>query len=171
MKNSLVTYTVLLVLTYANLSAQTISELDRRNGFKSIKLGSHIDSVKEAAFKKDIIELKEFQAKLYQTDFEDYRTVGEVSVKKVLLKTYKDLVYEIEVILPKDPRVMQGLEKSFGPATYSMRLHAYYWNAENLSLVFKGDGKQIHLTYKSAPIIKMMHEDKNKKVDQVAEEF
>jgi hypothetical protein len=163
--------TIALTLIATCLSAQDVSELDRRNGFKSIKLGSLIDSVKEAVFKKDIIELEAYPAKLYETKHADYTSIGEVEVKKVQLKTYKGLIYEIHVYLPKDARVMQGLEKSYGAATYSMRLHAYYWNGESLSLVFKGEGKHIHLTYKSAPIIKMMHEDKNKKVEQVAEEF
>ncbi len=161
----------LLGLVSSGLKAQDVSELDRRNGFKSIKLGSPIDSVKAAVFKKDMVELKTYPAKIYETKHADYKSIGDVNVKKVVLKTYKNLIYEINVSLPKDPRVMQGLEKSYGPATFSVRMHAYYWNAENLSLIFKGDGKQIHLTYKSGPIIKMMHEDKNKKVEKVAEEF
>jgi hypothetical protein len=160
-----------LILFNACLQAQNTSELDRRNGFKDIKLGSPIDSVKDAVLKKDIIELKMFPAKIYETRHTDYKSIGEVAVQKLQLKTYKGLIYEINVYLPKDPRVMQGLEKSYGAATYSVRMHAYYWKAENLSLVFKGDGKKIHLTYKSAPMLKMMHEDKSKKVEQVAEEF
>jgi hypothetical protein len=161
----------LLISINTCLWAQNTAELDRRNGFKNIKLGSPIDSVKEAIFKKDFLEQKMFPAKIYETRHADYIMIGEVPVKKLELKTYKGLVYEINVFLPKDPRVMQGLEKSYGESTFSVRLHAYYWNAENLSLVFKGDGKKIHLTYKSAPMLKMMHEDKNKKAEQVAEEF
>ena len=166
-----ITLSFLLILINACLLAQNTSELDRRNGFKVIKLGSPIDSVKAAVFKKDIIELKMFPAKIYETKHTDYKSIGEVAVKKLQLKTYKGLIYEINVYLPKDPRVMQGLEKSYGAATFSVRMHAYYWKSENLSLVFKGDGKKIHLTYKSAPMLKTMHEDKNKKVEQVAEEF
>lgn len=162
---------ILLILIYSSLAAQNTSELDRRNGFKTIKLGSPIDSVKAAVFKKDIMEQNIFPAKISETKHADYKSIGEVTVKKVEIKTYKDLIYEIHVTLPKDPRVMQGLEKSYGVATFSVRLNAYYWKAENLSLVFKGDGKKIHLTYKSAPMLKMMHEDKSKKADQVAEEF
>lgn len=168
---SVLVISVFLVLIASPLYGQNISELDRRNGFKSIKLGNPIDSVKEAVFKKDILELKKFPAKIYETTHSEYLSIGEVAVKKVQLKTYNNLVYEINVFLPKDQRIMQGLEKSFGPATYSVRLHAYYWNAETLSLVFKGDKKKIQLTYKSAPIIKMMHDDKNQKVEKVAEEF
>lgn len=168
---SIVVVSILVVLITTTLSGQNVSELDRRNGFKDIKLGNSIDSVKNAEFKKDIVELKKYPAKIYETKHADYLSIGEVVVKKVQIKTYKNLIYEINVFLPKDHRIMQGLEKSFGSATYSVRLHAYYWNAENLSLVFKGDKKKIQLTYKSAPIIKMMHDDKNQKVEQVAEEF
>jgi len=160
-----------LVFISTALCAQNLTELDRRNGFKSIKLGNPIDSVKEAVFKKDIVELKTFPAKIYESKHLDYKSIGEVQVKKLEIKTYRDLIYEINVSLPKDPRVMQGLEKSYGAATYSVRMHAYYWKGEALSLTFKGDGKKIQLTYKSAPVIKMMHDDKSKKVDQVAEEF
>lgn len=169
MKSFIISF--LLIIINTGLWAQNTSELDRRNGFKDIKLGSPIDSVKGAVLKKEIMEQKMFPAKIYETKHPDYKTIGEVVVKKIELKTYKGLIYEINVFLPKDQRVMQGLEKSYGEATFSVRLHAYYWKAENLSLVFKGDSKKIHLTYKSAPMLKMMHEDKSKKVDEVAEEF
>ncbi len=169
MKSTIIS--LLLILINSSLWAQNTAELDRRNGFRNIKLGNPIDSVKEAVFKKDIMEQKMYPAKIYETKHADYKSIGEVPVKKIELKTYKDLIYQINIVLPKDPRVMQGLEKSYGEATYSVRLHAYYWKAENLSLIFKGDGKQIHLSYKSAPMLKMMNEDKSKKVDQVAEEF
>jgi hypothetical protein len=168
-KSLIIIYSLVCISTV--LYAQNIAELDRRNGFKSIKLGNPIDSVKEAIFKKDIVELNAFPGKIYESKHADYKSIGEVPVKKLELKTYKDLIYEINVFLPKDPRVMQGLEKSYGAATYSVRMHAYYWKGETLSLTLKGDGKKIQLTYKSAPVIKMMHEDKSKKVDQVAEDF
>jgi hypothetical protein len=153
------------------VNAQEVSELDRRNGFKSIQLGTAIDSVKGAAFKKDFIERKEFPAKVYETEFAEYMTVGEVPVKKLQLYTYNGLIYEIHVYLPKDARVMPGLEKTFGPSTHSMRMNAYYWKSEKLSLIFEGDGKQIHLTYRSAPMIRMMYDDKNKKSEEVASDF
>ncbi len=169
MKSLIISFLSIVINT--GLWAQNPYELDRRNGFKDIKLGSPIDSVKGVVFKKDIMEQKMFPAKIYETKHADYKSIGEVTVKKIELKTYKGLIYEIHVFLPKDQRVMQGLEKSYGEATFSVRLHAYYWKAENLSLVFKGDGKKIHLTYKSASMLKMMHDDKSKKVNEVAEEF
>ncbi|MBL7874919.1 MAG: hypothetical protein JNL53_04605 [Cyclobacteriaceae bacterium] len=164
-------YTLLFLFLCLNLLSQDLAELDKRNGFKEIKLGFPIDSVKNAVFKKDIIERKEFQAKVYETEYPDYMTIGDVPVKKISLKTYKDLIYEIDVTTAKDPKVMRGLEKSYGKATYSIRIESYYWKAETLSLVYKGHRKDVKLTYRSGPVIRMMYEDKGKQVDAVADDF
>jgi len=161
---------MLVVFTFT-LQAQDVSELERRNGFKEIKLGISIDSVKDATFKKDIIERKEFQAKVYETEHPDYMTIGDVVVKKISIKTYKGLIFEIDVVTVKDPKVMRGLEKSYGKATYSIRTESYYWNGQTLSLVYKGHHKDIKLTYRSSPVISMMYEDKGKKVEEVADDF
>ncbi len=162
---------LLLLMGTLTLYAQDTKELDRRNGFKEIKLGSLIDSVKQTTFKKNITERKEFQAKVYETEHPDYMTIGGVEVKKISLKTYKGLIYEIDVTTSKDPNVMRGLEKSFGKATYSIRTESYYWKAETLSLVYKGHHKELKLTYRSGPVIRMMYEDKGKKIEEVAEDF
>jgi len=163
--------TILLFPIAINLLAQDATELERRNGFKEIKLGSSIDSVKAAIFKKDIIERKEFEAKVYETEHPDYVMIGDVPVKEISLKVYNGLIYEIDVITGKDPKVMRGLEKSYGKATYSIRTESYYWKAKSLSLVYKGHHKEIKLTYRSGPVINMMYEDKGKKIDDVADDF
>jgi len=59
---------LLLVLFSFQGQAQDKAELVRRNGFKDLKLGSPIDSVKGAEFKKDIKEKNEFPAKLYTVE-------------------------------------------------------------------------------------------------------
>ena len=66
-----------IVLTFILLpfltSGQDTSELVRRNGFKDIKLGSLVDSVRGATFEKDFTELKEFEAKLYEVEVKHQR--------------------------------------------------------------------------------------------------
>ncbi|MBX2896198.1 MAG: hypothetical protein KF856_13370 [Cyclobacteriaceae bacterium] len=163
--------TILLLLTYAYSNAQDVNELERRNGFKEIKLGMLIDSVKGAAFKKDLTERKEFPVKQYETKHTDYMTIGDVPVKSILVKAYKGIIYEIEVTTGHDPKVMRGLEKSYGKATYSLRTESYYWKAQTLSLVYKGHRKEVKLTYRSAPVIRMMYVDKGKQVEEVADDF
>lgn len=148
------------------------SELAKRNGFKDIKLGMEVDNVKGAVFKKDMLAHKEFPAKVYEVDHPDYAKVGSVSVKRVELKTYKGLIYEIIVHTDKDPQIMRGLEKTYGKATYSVRMETYYWTApDTLSLIFKGHNKHLALTYRSVPVIQLMYADKGKKTEEVAEDF
>ena len=158
----------LMITTFA----QDLAELDRRNGFKSLKLGSHIDSVKGAEFKKEIKEKNEFPARLYQIENEDYKSIGEVKVKKVEVKTYKDLVYEIVVITSKDTRLMKGMEKSFGKPLYILVTDSYNWKTDSLSLTFKDHSKnELRLTYRCYPVLKMMRTDKGKKIDEIASDF
>lgn len=165
------TLTLLLVISISTY-AQDTAELERRNGFKSIKLGNHIDSVKETIFKKDIKEKNEFPAKLYSVENPEYKSIGEVKVKRLELKTYKDFIYEIDVITEKDTRLMKGMIKSFGEPKYIIVTDTYNWVTASLSLTFKNHKKnEILLTYRCYPILKMMQVDKGKKVDVIAEDF
>ena len=152
---------------------QDASELLRRNGFKDIKLGSPVDSVKGALFKKDFTELKEFEAKLFEVRNPAYEKIGEAEVKEVELKAYKGLIYEIIVTTPKDPRIMRALEKSYGKAAYNIRTEAYVWHVpKQISLIYKGQNKkEVTLTYRSYPVIKLMFADKKKKIEEIAEDF
>ena len=102
----------LLTLSSTVFRTQAQSELAKRNGFKDIKLGGLIDSVKGAEFKKDIIEGKEFPAKLYEVHHKDYDKIGTVDVKHIELKVYRGFIYQITVFTEKDPQVMKALEKT-----------------------------------------------------------
>ena len=119
----------ILFSAYCRL-AQDRAELDRRAGFKDIKLGFHVDSIKGAVFKKDIKEKNEFTARLFEVDNDEYKSIGEVKVKKVELKTYKDFIYEIIVTTNKDTRLMKGMEKSFGKPVYILTSDTYNWKTE-----------------------------------------
>jgi hypothetical protein len=153
-------------------AAQDTAELDRRNGFKDIKLGSHIDSIKGTEFKKDIKEKGEFPARLFEVENPNYKNIGEVKVKKLEVKTYKDLVYEIVVITEKDTRLMKGMVKSFGEPKYILTTDSYNWITENLSLTFNDHSKnEIRLKYRCYPLLKQMQLDKGRKIEDIAEDF
>src|SRR5690242_19493633 len=83
------------------------TEIDRRNGFKDIKMASPIDSVKGAVFKKDIKEKGHHPAKLYTIENPEYQSIGEVKIESIEVKTFKGLIYEISVITVKDSRLMK----------------------------------------------------------------
>ena len=151
---------------------QDISELDKRNGFKGIKLGYPIDSIQGSKLQKEFKERNEFPAKLYEVDHPDYQTIGEVKINKIELKTYKDLIYEIRVVAHKDPRLMKALESLYGEADYDIKNETYFWKTENLILKFQSEGKnRLELLYVSLTLLKSMKDDKDKKVDNIADDF
>jgi len=165
-------FSLVFVLLTGIAFSQDVAELERRNGFKTLKLGTPIDSVKGAEFKKDVKEKNEFPAKLYAVENTEYKKIGEVKVKSVEVKTYKDIIYEINVITDKDTRLMKGMIKSFGQPKYILTTDTYNWVAETLGLTFKDHSRnEIKLTYRCYPVLKMMLADKGKKIDDIAEDF
>lgn len=165
-------FSFLLIGISLSCMGQDLSELDKRNGFKNIKLGSSIDSLAGFKLQKEFMERNEYPAKLFTIENSDYEKIGEVKVHKVELKTYKDLIYEIRVITAKDPRLMKALESLYGRADYDIKNDTYFWKTDTLVLKFKSEGKnRLELLYVSYGLHKTMKEDKNKKVDDIADDF
>jgi hypothetical protein len=170
MKRLLALITLILIVTVA--PAQKIAELERRNGFKELKLGMVIDSVAGYKLKKEFKESDEFEAKLYAIENPNLASIGEVAVNRVEAKTYKDLVYQIHVVTDKDPRIMKALESIYGLADYDMKRETYFWRGKNLVLKFRSYSKnQLEMIYTSFPVLDMMKVDKGKKVQDIADDF
>lgn len=163
---------IILLVTSVPALCQDLAELDRRNGFKDIRLGSPVDSVHGIKLEREFKERDEFPAKLYTVDNAAYQTIGEVKVSKVELKAYKDLIYEIRVLTSKDPRLMKALESLYGKADYDMKNDTYFWKTENVILKFHSESRsKLELIYISPIVHKSMKDDKNKKVDDIANDF
>ena len=168
-----ITTLLLLALAGFTASSQDIAELERRNGFKDLKLGMAIDSVRgEIKLKKEFKERNEFPAKLYGfSDFE-YVKIGEIPISKIEFKTYKDLIYQIHVVTDKDTRLMKALESVYGVADYDMKKETYFWKGQTLILKFRSYSRsQLEMVYTSYRILDLMKEDKGKKVEDIAEDF
>lgn len=163
----------LLILSVTHcVIAQDISELDKRKGFKDIRLVSPIDSIKGTKFKKEFKEKGNVHAKLYDVDHPDYGSIGEVKIHKIELKTYKDLVYEIAVNTEKDPRLMKAMESVFGAPQYDAKNNRYFWRTNSILLTFESHSRnQLQLVYTSFDVFQMMKDDKHKKVDEIADDF
>lgn len=165
----------LLLLCSTLCFGQDRSELEKRHGFKSIKLDMSIDSVKGAKLKKEIKEkLKdgEYPAKLFTVESTEYGQIGEVKVSKIEVKTYKDIIYEISVTTDKDSRLMKALESLYGRADYDMKTEMYFWKTPGLILTFKtADRNHLELVYTSFVVHQTMKDDKSKKVDDIANDF
>lgn len=171
----MIRYVLLLILAVKSLTliGQDISELQRRNGFKDLTLGMHLDTVNgEKRFKKKIIEQGQFNAKLFVVKNPEYDQIGEIPTHEIQIKTYKDLVYQIDVITKKDARLMKALESVYGLAHYDLKNKVYFWRAESLVLKFKShSNNRLKLTFTSYAILNMMKEDKEEKVHKIAEDF
>ena len=167
--------TILILLLAATLTGFTqddLTELDKRNGFKNIKMTMHIDSVPGAIFKKDIKEKGHHPARLYEVVHPDNATIGEVVVNKIEVKTYKGLIYEISVITAKDPRFMKGMEGALGKPIYDVRNESYTWLGKNLTLKFRQASKNsLELLYASGLVRQMMEDDNKKKIEDIADDF
>jgi hypothetical protein len=154
------------------VSGQDLSELDRRFGFKDIKLETIADSVKGVKLIREFKEKEEFPAKLFSVNHESYSKIGEVKVRELELKAYKDQIYEINVIADKDVRLMKALESLYGKADYDLKNETYFWKTEKVILKFTSAGRnQLQLQYSSTAMHKMMKEDKKKKVEEIANDF
>ena len=169
MKASISILSYLLILNYA-FAQET--EIDRRNGFKDIKMASHIDSVKGAVFKKEFKEKGHHPAKLYTIEHPDYQTIGEVKIESIEVKTYKDLIYEISVITVKDSRLIKGMESALGKPIYNVRDESYNWAGKNVGLKFRSHSKnQLELLYGSNIVMKLMQDDNAKKIKDISGDF
>ena len=163
---------VTLIYIVNAASAQKIAELDRRNGFKEVKLGMLIDSLQGTKLKKEFKEKEEFDAKLFSVESPTLASIGEVPVNRVEVKAYKDLIYQIHVVTDKDPRIMKALESIYGLAQYDQKRETYFWKGQNLILKFRSYSKnQLEMIYTSFPVLAMMKTDKDKKVQDIADDF
>lgn len=171
----MVKFTLLFIFLYQgfNATGQDIAELERRNGFKNLKLGISIDSLTgEKKIKKEFKEQNQFLAKLYSYAHPDYTKIGEVPISKIEFKTYNDLIYQIHVITSKDPRLMKALESIYGSADYDMKKETYFWKGKSLILKFRSYSRnQLEMIYISYPVLSLMKSDKNKKVEDIADDF
>jgi hypothetical protein len=166
------TFVLVMLSTTIACSSQDISQLEKRNGFKDIKLGMIVDSLRGVKFKKEIKEKDEFPARVYTVEHPDFSQVGEVKVSEIEVKAYKDILYEISVVTQKDTRLMKALESLYGKADYDMKTEVYFWRTDNMVLKFKSHGRHhLELLYTSYAVHKMMKADKDQKVDDIANDF
>jgi hypothetical protein len=158
---------------YQNTLAQSEAELDKRNGFKDIKLGMSVDSVQGVKEKKEFKEKDNVHpSKLWEVDHPDYTAIGEIKIHKIELKSYRSLIYEILVITEKDPRLMRAMENVYGSATYDAKNNNYFWKSESMILTYGSKSKrELQLEYRSFIVPKMMVEDRAKKIDNIADDF
>jgi len=177
MKNSMratrALFLVAFLLTGHLCFPQSNPELDNRNGFKDIRLGARADSVPGARLRKEFTEKDNVHpSQRYDVSNPDYSSIGEVKVKKLELTAYRNLIQTISVVADKDPRLMKALESLYGLATYDAKNNRYFWRGDSLVLSYESISKrELLLEYRSLQVPKLMVKDREKKIDNIADDF
>lgn len=153
--------------------AQASEELEKRYGFKDIRLESVIDDYSDFEFVKEIEHDKFKGAKLYENKKGTFESIGSVAVNTVELKTYKDKIFEIRVETEMDPKLYQGITKALGEdGKWSARNKSYYWSSENLNLQFKKiSRRKLQLLYYSTAMERSLKEEKKEAVEEISDDF
>lgn len=164
---------IVLTLAAQGLMAQSNIELDSRNGFKDITLGTRADSIRGAKLRKEFTARGNvFPSQTYAVDHPDYASIGDVKVRSIELGAYRNLIESITLITEKDPRLMKALENLYGTATYDAKNNRYFWRGESVILTYESRSrKDLLLEYRSLVIPRMMVEDRQGKIDKIADDF
>lgn len=165
-------FLILVLFPLTPLLAQTVEGLDERNGFQDIKMCSNIHDYEGLEYKKDIEHTIFPKAKLYEAKSGFYDDIGGLKVFEVTVEAYKDSVYQIKVVVEKDPRLYKGLKKIYGEPKYAYRQGTYKWAGENLRLMFASHSKnKMELTYFSFRMVDKIKEEKKQEVEDIADDF
>lgn len=165
---------ILITLFILGLNAssygQFSEELDKRNGFKDIKLLSDVTTYPGLEYWKD--DKSKADHAIYRSKKGSYEKIGDVEVYKITVYSYRDLVYEIEVVASKNEKLFRSFEKAYGKINSSLAASYSYWDGKKVRLNYETVGsKKIKLTYRSKQIKQMIALDKKKAVDSLSTEF
>jgi hypothetical protein len=163
---------ITLLFISASLSgySQKSNELDRRNGFKDLKILSDVTIYPGLEHWKD--DKSKPDHAIYRSKKGNYEKIGEVEISKMTVYTYRDLIYRLEVITDKDEKLFRSLEKAYGKINSSIAASYSFWEGENVRLNYETEGsKKIKLTYQSKQIKQIIALDKKKEVDSLSTEF
>ncbi len=153
-------------------NAQTAAELDKRNGFKNIKMTSRITDYDGLELKKAIDSDVFPRAYQYVPKNGHYESIGSVKIFQLEVNTYDSAIYEIRVITEKDPNLYKGLKRAFGEPEFDYRNNKYYWRTDNLRLSYDSHSKtRIEMVYFSYLMTQRLKEDKEQVVEEIMDDF
>jgi hypothetical protein len=164
--------TLLLTFFTAQLVAQSVEELDRRNGFQDIKMATPVDNYEGLELKKDIEDEVFPEAQLYVAKKGFYENIGSLKIYDLEVKTYKGHIFQIRIVTEKDPNLYKGLKKIYGEPKYAYRAAETQWNATNVRLSYNSHSKKkMEMIYYSNIMTQQLKEEKKQEVKEIADDF
>ncbi|MDH5474925.1 MAG: hypothetical protein OEX22_04480 [Cyclobacteriaceae bacterium] len=172
MKNITQLFIVFVLFFNFVATAQGVEELGKRNGFKDIKLASDVNQYEGLEYEKEIDDEKFGKLQIYIPKKEHYTSIGIIKIVDMEVRAYNGEVYEVQVIINKDPKMYGGLKKAFGPPKYSPVTNDYFWRADSLKLMYRSFGKnQLEMVYHSYVIDRKLKDEKKEEIDDIASDF
>jgi len=152
---------------------QGLEALDKRNGFKDIKLMSSPKSYEGLAIKKEGVDDETFPGStVYEAKKGHYEQIGSVKIHDLEVYAYKDAIYKIIVISEKDPKLYKGLKKAFGDPEFAYGYEQYYWSADNLKLTYASHSRnKIIMTYLSYRMVEKRKQEKKQAIEDIVDDF
>lgn len=169
-RNTCITLSLLMI--QINLFGQDLWELDRRNGFKDLKLGSNVEQYEGVVLVGPAEDESVPEGKRYTSKSGYYQDIGGIKITGLDVNVYRSQIYSISVKTVKDPNLLKALRKAFGKSAQILGNTSYEWKTDKLILVYRSYSKQeIELFYNSFDMRKKMKQDKDKKVQEIADDF
>jgi len=137
----------LSVFVFDFSNAQDIENLNSKNGFRDIKLGSHISEYnQEVLLKKNDTLLKYFGWKtnydyiMNLNKVKGFDSIASGEIKSILINVVDDLISEIDITVTKDYEIFKILKYNFGePNKYNSLKHDNaIWEMDDIELSFTG---------------------------------
>ena len=165
---------ILITLLLLGISVSSFSqfskELDKRNGFKDIKILTDVTSYPGLEYWKE--DKSQIDHAIYRATNGNYEKIGEVDIYKITVYTYRKLIFKIEVTTANNEKLYRSFEKAYGKLNSSLAASYSYWDGEKVRLNYETLGsKKIKLTYLSKQIKQMIALDKKKAIDTLSSEF
>lgn len=162
-------FTFFILIGSISLFAQN-QELDKRNGFKNIKLLSKATDYNELKLSKT---QDEENKAIYVRSSGSLSKIGDIQIKDLNVYTYNDIIYRIEVATGKNTQLFKGLQKAFGKAKFAVVTNVYLWQGENVKLTFASEngGKRIVMNYSAPKIKEIIKKDEEQKLQNLSDDF
>jgi len=165
-------FILFLSLTTVMLQAQSVEELDKRNGFKDIKLATEVHLYEGLEYKEEIPDEHFKQLAVYTKKKGYYESIGSIKIHNVEVLAYNGEVYKIKVITEKNPKLYSGMKKAFGEPTFSPRGDNYYWATDKVNLTFGNNAKtKLELIYTSHVMKGRLKKDKEEEIEEISKDF
>lgn len=162
-------FTLFILVGSISIQAQN-PELDKRNGFKNIKLLSKATDYSELKFDK---HQSEENKAIYVRKSGSLQAIGDIQIKKLNVYTYNDIIYRIEVATGKNTQLFKGLEKAYGKSKFAVVSNVYVWQGEKVKLTFASQkgGKRIVMNYTSPKIKEIIKQAEEQKIKDLSDDF